>query len=522
MAHKVLARKWRPQTFQEVIGQEHITRSLQQAILNNRLGQAYLLTGTRGIGKTSVARIFAKTLRCKNRQQDGNSCGQCQGCQEAELASSMNVLEIDGASNNSVDDIRDLINKIQGLPTFGTYKIYIIDEVHMLSTNAFNALLKTLEEPPEHIIFLLATTEPHKLPSTVLSRCQRFDFRNASLETLVKHLENIIQKEQIQFASRDLLETICIQGAGSFRDTLSLLDQVLCFSAGRAIDENMVSQALGLAKKTSLKKLVEGIFNGKTTIVSEIYHNLLYQNVDLENICRGLLDYLYETITQLDGFGTALSTEEAFWVYETLAQDFEWALKSLSPEKTVEIILHKTTLRRTFFSTKKETTKKQTISPHVTSTAPSLKTPLVGESKSWDGFIGHLHKISPVTANNLEQGNIIEEIHFDSEKVIAKIGFRPSAKVFHDYLQGEEVKAKLKEYLSNYLNKDTSAIDLRFVLFNRPEAEKEKFKTRMEIKIEREKTLKKEQEEKILGNLMLKQAEEMFHSKVDRVKLNNH
>ena len=355
MTHEVLFLKWRPHTFQEVIGQEHITRSFQNTILKNQIGHAYLLTGTRGIGKTSMARIFAKALRCENRLQDANPCGQCRSCREIKAGLSMNVIEIDGASNNSVEDIRDLINRIQSLPTFGNYKIYIIDEVHMLSTSAFNAMLKTLEEPPKHIIFIFATTEPEKLLSTVLSRCQRFDFRNASVETLVKHITHITEKENILFSSPDIIRTVCVQGNGSFRDALSLIDQILCFSDKKIIDEHTVSKALGLSNFSCIRKLTQSILEGNLKPVIEIYRGILQENVDLENICRDLLNYLYEIMTQPNS--TNFSIQEILWIYEVLAQDFEWALKSLSPEKTVEIIFHKVTLRRTLFL-KKSITKK--------------------------------------------------------------------------------------------------------------------------------------------------------------------
>ena len=191
MAYQVLARKWRPKKFQDVIGQEHVTKSLQNAIAKDKIGHAYMMVGTRGVGKTSVARIFAKAIRCENLTSDINACGTCKACLDFDTETSMNVIEIDGASNNSVDNIRELISNVHYLPTSGRFKVYIIDEVHMLSTNAFNALLKTLEEPPAHVVFIFATTEAQKLLGTVLSRCQRFDFRNVSVARLVEHVKEI-------------------------------------------------------------------------------------------------------------------------------------------------------------------------------------------------------------------------------------------------------------------------------------------------------------------------------------------
>lgn len=360
MSYQVLARKWRPKRFQDVIGQSHITKSLQNALSRDKLGHAYILTGTRGIGKTSVARIFAKAIRCESKLEDSNSCGSCESCQDFDSSSSMNVVEIDGASNNSVDDIRDLIGNIQYLPTSGKYKIYIIDEVHMLSTSAFNALLKTLEEPPAHAIFILATTEPEKLLGTVLSRCQRFDFRNAAVVDLVEHLKKISESENIQFEDESIIKQIAIQGKGSVRDTLSLLDQVLSFSENGVINEQSVSFALGLAKTSVIIELVSSILNGDREEVVRLYKNLLNENVSVKNICHSILDEFYLFISQIDNSenlkkrwpkvdSTQLQSGEVFWIYESISKDVSWTLSSLSPENCTEIALQKVTLRNSFF-----------------------------------------------------------------------------------------------------------------------------------------------------------------------------
>lgn len=357
MTYQVLSRKWRPKKFQDVVGQEHVTRSLQNAIKKEKLGHAYLLTGTRGIGKTSVARIFAKSLRCENRLEDSNPCNSCEGCKEFESGSSMNVLEIDGASNNSVDDVRELVNNVQTLPTFGKYKVYIIDEVHMLSTQAFNALLKTLEEPPPHSIFLLATTEAHKLLDTVLSRCIRFDFRNASVETLVTHIKSISEKENISFSNEKLIEVLANQGQGSFRDTLSLMDQVLSFSEDNKITEESMSVALGLAKISAIKSLGESLLLGDSKSVVASYSEMLHENISVKNISLNLLDFFFELATEIDNiekvglsseaasFVESATIDEIFWIYESLSRDFKWALESPLPEKTVSIVLQKHTRR---------------------------------------------------------------------------------------------------------------------------------------------------------------------------------
>ncbi|WP_127715386.1 DNA polymerase III subunit gamma/tau [Halobacteriovorax sp. HLS] len=371
MSYQVLARKWRPKRFQDVIGQSHITRSLQNALSRDKLGHAYILSGTRGIGKTSVARIFAKAIRCENKREDSNPCGECPSCLDFESTTSMNIVEIDGASNNSVDDIRDLIGNIQYLPTSGKYKIYIIDEVHMLSTSAFNALLKTLEEPPAHAIFILATTEPEKLLGTVLSRCQRFDFRNATVKDLSVHLKHIATEEGIKFEDDKIISQISAQGKGSVRDSLSLLDQVLSFSEDGVITEQSVSYALGLAKTSAIIDMVTFIINGDRVSLSKLYNDLLNENVSAKNICYSLLDEFYLFISQVDNEeniksrwpaanSSSLQPGEIFWIYESISKDIIWTLASLSPERATEVALVKIALRNSFFQ-EEEIVKKKTI-----------------------------------------------------------------------------------------------------------------------------------------------------------------
>jgi DNA polymerase-3 subunit gamma/tau len=362
MSYQVLARKWRPKKFQDVVGQEHITRSLQNAIARDKLGHAYILTGTRGIGKTTVARIFAKAVRCENLAEDSNPCNVCNSCLDFDTENSMNVIEIDGASNNSVDDVRDLIGNVQYLPTSGKYKVYVIDEVHMLSTSAFNALLKTLEEPPAHALFIFATTEPDKLLGTILSRCQRFDFRNASLVDLVDHVNKIASSEGIEFESQEIVKQICAQGKGSFRDTLSLLDQVLSFSTDNKITEETITIALGLPKSSILKEILSSILIGDAQSCSKLYKQLLSENVSAKNIITALLDFMYVAIEKIDspdllyqrgflkeGSLDNISAAEIFWIYETMAKDATWTLDSISPDKVSEVALQKLALRRDFF-----------------------------------------------------------------------------------------------------------------------------------------------------------------------------
>ncbi len=258
MEHLALYRKYRPKNFEEVIGQEHITKALANQIASGSLSHAYLFTGSRGIGKTSVARILAKAVNCENNQ-NGSPCGQCDTCKRLEGENDINVIEIDAASNNRVDDIREIREKVKFLPVGAKYKVYIIDEVHMLTDSAFNALLKTLEEPPKHVIFILATTEVHKLPATILSRCVRFDFRLVSVELLTKLLRNILDSENISYDD-EALKLIAASGEGSVRDTLSIADSICAYSGGKVTKEDAL-KVLGSTDYDNLLKFYDLAFN---------------------------------------------------------------------------------------------------------------------------------------------------------------------------------------------------------------------------------------------------------------------
>ncbi|MEA3496208.1 MAG: DNA polymerase III subunit gamma/tau [Bacteroidota bacterium] len=228
----VSARKYRPSTFDDVIGQDHISQTLKNSIVNNHLAQSYLFTGPRGIGKTTCARIFAKALNCTNRKENGEPCNECDSCKSFIAQRSLNIYELDAASNNSVDDIRLLIDKVRFAPQSGKYKIYIIDEVHMLSAQAFNAFLKTLEEPPSYAVFILATTEKHKIIPTILSRCQIFDFNRIQIPDIVQHLKHISEKENIE-SEETALHIIADKADGALRDALSIFDRIVSFSGDK-------------------------------------------------------------------------------------------------------------------------------------------------------------------------------------------------------------------------------------------------------------------------------------------------
>ena len=243
MSYQALYRKFRPQEFEDVKGQEHIVTTLKNQIKADRIGHAYLFCGTRGTGKPTVAKIFAKAVNCEH-PVDGSPCGECPSCRAITEGSSMNVIEIDAASNNGVDNIRQIREEVTYRPTEGRYKVYIIDEVHMLSIGAFNALLKTLEEPPSYVIFILATTEVHKIPITILSRCQRYDFKRIARTTIVDRLRELMDEEQVEVEDK-ALRYIAKKGDGSMRDALRLLDQCIAFYFGEKLTYEQVLDVLG-------------------------------------------------------------------------------------------------------------------------------------------------------------------------------------------------------------------------------------------------------------------------------------
>ncbi|PSJ80618.1 DNA polymerase III subunit gamma/tau [Neisseria iguanae] len=258
MAYQVLARKWRPKTFADLIGQEHVVKALRNALDEGRLHHAYLLTGTRGVGKTTIARILAKSLNCEHADR-GEPCGVCQSCTQIDAGHYVDLLEIDAASNTGIDNIREVLENAQYAPTAGKYKVYIIDEVHMLSKSAFNAMLKTLEEPPEHVKFILATTDPHKVPVTVLSRCLQFVLRNMTTQQVADHLAHVLDSENISYEAT-ALQLLGRAAAGSMRDALSLLDQAIAMGSGN-VAEYDVRQMIGAVDKCYLYELLQSVAN---------------------------------------------------------------------------------------------------------------------------------------------------------------------------------------------------------------------------------------------------------------------
>ena len=293
MSYIVLARKYRPQTFKEIYSQDHITQVLSNAIKMNRIAHAYLFTGPRGVGKTSMARILAKSLNCQQGPTD-EPCGVCNNCKEITSSSSTDVIEIDGASNTGVDDVRELQKELFYVPTQSKYKIYIIDEVHMLSKNAFNALLKTLEEPPENVVFIFATTEPQKVLPTIISRCQRFDFRRIPVEDITTRLREISALEKIDI-DEESLYLIARKSDGGMRDAMSLLDQVLSFADG-SIQIYLVQEVLSELPLITFANITDTVLNHDAIKLMQLYQEVINQGVDLAEFLNSFIEFMRQLL----------------------------------------------------------------------------------------------------------------------------------------------------------------------------------------------------------------------------------
>ncbi len=290
MSYTALYRKFRPDCFEDVKGQEHIVTTLQNQIKANRIGHAYLFCGTRGTGKTTIAKIFAKAVNCEH-PAGGSPCGECDTCRAISAGASMNVIEIDAASNNGVDNIREIVDEVSYSPAEGKYKVYIIDEVHMLSIGAFNALLKTLEEPPSYVIFILATTEVHKIPITILSRCQRYDFRRITIDTITARLQELMEAEQIQVEEK-ALRYVAKAADGSMRDALSLLDQCIAFHFGQELTYDKVLDVLGAVDTEVFGRLLRHVLNRDVAGCIGLLEEIVMQGRELTQFVADFTWYL--------------------------------------------------------------------------------------------------------------------------------------------------------------------------------------------------------------------------------------
>ncbi len=576
MSYQVLARKWRPKNFSEVRGQEHITRTLVNSIKQDKIAHAYLLTGTRGIGKTTIARIFAKAIRCESLSPEGNPCLECHACKEIDNGNSLDYLEIDGASNNSVDDIRDLIETVQYLPSSGRYKVYVVDEVHMLTISAFNALLKTLEEPPKHVVFIFATTDPQKLLGTVLSRCQRFDFKNSTIDETTKLIKDIAEKENIKFENDKIPLELAKQGDGSFRDSLSLFDQVLSLSSDNTITEETLILSLGIAKTSSIKSMVEALFSKNKEEATNIFYSVIGENVDIKSFSLQILDKIYFLIQSANLAGelrdsdlseevlNCVSLIETVWIYENMAKDLEWSLKSVDPVQMTAIVFMKICLREQVIqrtSPALHLKKKDLIKENIPEQNPNIEensniqtievenrpsqeeelsvekpefekekleesreveapTVIVEGERTWEGFLKFLYVDNKSLAMNLERGNLASEFNPDLENIILTIAFSQECKIFYDYICERENKDKIIKLVKDYLGKEID-INVNTSLIDDETKESTNFKSVVEIEEDAEAKRKAEQRERIINNKFIKSAEELFDTKIEKIILND-
>ena len=302
----VLARKWRPQTFSDLVGQQHVATTLRNAIRQNRVAHAFLFTGSRGVGKTSSARIFAKALNCEHAPCD-EPCNACHSCIEITEGHSLDVIEIDGASNRGINEIREVLDAVRYAPSRDRYKIYIIDEVHMLTTEAFNALLKTLEEPPAHVIFIFATTDPNKIPITIVSRCQRYDFKRISNEDMFAHLSHIAESEHIAF-DESALRLIARTARGGLRDALSAMDQIIAF-AEQPITGERAAEVLGVASRETLMKMGEAVVRRDVPKVLECIGRVEHYGQNLSLFAFDLLEFLRDVTVVATASGRDVPVE---------------------------------------------------------------------------------------------------------------------------------------------------------------------------------------------------------------------
>jgi DNA polymerase III subunit gamma/tau len=449
------ARKYRPQQFVEVVGQKAVTLILSNAIKKDRIAHAYLLTGSRGTGKTSLARIFSKALRCADAFLKDDlmvSCDQCESCVSIRTAKSLDVLEIDGASYNGVDAVRELRDQSHFLPKTGKKKIYIIDEVHMLTTAAFNALLKILEEPASHLLFVFATTEPHKIPDTILSRCQRFDLKRISQKQIVESLEQILQKESISFES-EALKKIALFSQGSMRDALCCVDQIVTFTDEK-ITLAATQESLSLVEDTLLLKMLEGVLSRNAFMAIEALDVIFNAGYDLSQcltsflelvhaqifIKLGLpLDVLESTQQTLEQLKPLRETEELEMIFQALHQGLEPIFQSQQPKVVFDVLLIKCALAESLVQASQTQPIKNEVKKN-----PPIPTD-VFQQKSVEGFLRTVRQQQPLLASLLEHS--VEMVFPLSLDGIFSVAFAKDS-LFFDQIQKEPLKSALRKIVS--------------------------------------------------------------------------
>ena len=465
--HKALYRVYRPKNFSDVIGQEHIVRTLKNQIENNNVGHAYLFCGTRGTGKTSTAKIFSRAVNCTNLHND-EPCNECENCREILEDKTMDVVEIDAASNNSVDDIRELRENVKYSPAKAKYKVYIIDEVHMLSQGAFNALLKTLEEPPSYVIFILATTEPHKIPATILSRCQRFDFKRVTVKDISSRMRYICEKEGIE-ADEKALNLIARNSQGALRDALSILDQCISFE-GNKISYNDVIELLGSVNIEQLFDLAESIIKEDTRKSLQILNDFIIWGKDVRNLVNDLIDHFRnlmvckisndldeiislpeETIDLLKQQAETIDTNNLIRILNILSEAQDGMKISSNPRVLMEVTMMK--IAQPMFDESKEALIKRIENLEQKIESGNIKVNHISTNQTVDNF-NEYNQQNNNTVEKQEDENIeYENLKGDDIKLVEKSWKKILQKMKED--KNQVIRALLQDVDSFNISEDT-------------------------------------------------------------------